>query len=233
MDRTLPWASPCLLAIMLFSNSIFSSAEESEWQYLGNENDIEIYSKPVEFSEYQAFKGTTVIPGSIASLLKVFEDPDICSQWIHGCESAAILDSDGFYQRNVYQINDFPWPAQDRDLVSEVTINEEKNTGLVTVQMQSRPKYIEETELVRIPHSVGVFQFKYIQGSVTEVSWEQHTEPGGVLPSWLVNQMIVEVPVNTLSHLKELVQMEPYASAALQRDDKGNITGWLDKEVKK
>ena len=67
---------------------------------------------------------------------------------------ARILDSEGFYQRNTYQINDMPWPVTDRDLVLEIRISEQPK-GRFTLAMINHPDALPLTDKVRITQSEG------------------------------------------------------------------------------
>ena len=55
--------------------------------------------------------------------------------------------------------------------------------------------------------------------------WLQHTEPGGVLPSWLVNNLLVDIPYKSLKTLESVAQQEQYQNGSITYDDKGVITG--------
>lgn len=197
-----------------------------EWERAHDDGSISVDVRTEDGHSIRSFRATTVLPGSIDSVMAVLADPDGCSQWIHGCERAEILDSAGFFQRNTYQVNDFPWPTKDRDLVLEVKINQMVDEGIVRYDMINRPGYRAPTDLVRIEEFKGVYLLKEIGKDKTQIEWTQHANPGGSVPGWLVNAMVLDVPVKTLEGLSKMVTETPYVSATIERDSQGVMLGW-------
>ncbi|MBK8970485.1 MAG: START domain-containing protein [Hahellaceae bacterium] len=209
--------------IFLWSNHTLASG----WENVYDEDNITVSTRPVEGSSIRAFHAETSVAASVDSILALMADPAACPLWIHGCLEAKILDTEGFYQRNTYQINDMPWPVADRDLVLEIKISERAD-GSFQLAMANRPEAIPPTDNVRILKSEGTYFFTPTKDGRTLIRWEQHTDPGGHLPAWLVNQLIIDVPVKTLQNLRRLVESPDagYAHKHLVRQPGGHIIGW-------
>lgn len=199
----------------------------SPWETVYNDNDITVATRAVPDSPIRAFHAETTVAAPVDSILALMANPNDCALWIHGCLEARILDSEGFYQRNTYQINDMPWPVTDRDLVLEIRISEQPK-GRFTLAMINHPDALPLTDKVRITQSEGSYTFTPVAGGKTHIVWEQHTDPGGQLPAWLVNQLIIDVPVKTLENLRQLVESPDagYANQHLVRRPNGTIVGW-------
>ena len=71
----------------------------------------------------------------------------------------------------------------------------------------------------------GLYQLTPLHDHKVKVVWIQHTEPAGKIPNWLVNNMLVDVPFNTLKKLSKQVTKKPYQDAQLKRDMMGKILG--------
>ena len=198
---------------------------DAEWTQTYDKDGIQVATRPVEGSSIHAFRAEVEVDASIDSLLAVLADPDACARWIHNCKMAKVLASTGFYQRDTYQINDMPWPVQDRDLALEVRIHELAN-GSFRLDMINQPESVPEGELVRIRQYEGFYLLTPLESGGTRIEWEQHTDPGGSLPAWLINQLLVDVPVNTLKQLREIANEEPYRDQVLKRNRNGEILGW-------
>ena len=56
--------------------------------------------------------------------------------------------------------------------------------------------------------------FTPLANGQVEVVYEAHADPGGGLPSWLVNSFVVDAPLNTLRGLREKIGKEVYQSAS-------------------
>ena len=58
---------------------------------------------------------------------------------------------------------------------------------------------------IRIENARVIWELTPLANGSTQVRTFGHADPGGDLPSWLINQMSTEVPVKTLNGLKKLV----------------------------
>ena len=200
-------------------------AAGADWKLIHDEPDLRVWIRPEPGSTVAAFRGETWVPASLDAVLALTADPKACPRWIYQCRHAEVLERHGFHRRLTYQVNDMPWPAQDRDIVLEVTIRELSPGGAVRVDMISRPDALPDRGLVRVQRSSGHYTLTPERGGV-RVVWEQHTDPGGALPGWLVNQLLENLPEQTLRGLARLAIQPPYSRAHLARDAQGRIAGW-------
>ncbi len=81
-----------------------------------------------------------------------------------------------------------------------------------------------KSSMVRVKHSHGHYLLEPVANSITRVTCTQHTNPGGNIPMWLVNQLIQEMPYRTLQGLRKEVFNHKYQKAKLVIDAQGSIT---------
>ncbi len=86
-------------------------------------------------------------------------------------------------EKVVYIVNKTPWPVTDRDAY---------------------------TRSVMTADAAGSWKFAPQADGVVEVTYQVHANPGGSLPDWLVNAIVVETPLNTLENLHDIIHDEKY-----------------------
>ena len=210
---------------------------DQQWQLAEEKDGIRVYLRPVEGSEIREFKGVVKISSSLDSLAGVLHNNQACPLWVHQCKDPAVLETFGFSERYVYQVNDFPFPAANRDIIMHALILQQPNDKTLTVKLTAAPDYCNDSnseqcqkiiasDNVHIQKSQGFYRLQPQNDGTVEVTWQQHIEPGGALPDWMVNSMLVEIPFNTLNNLRQLVKEEKYQRAVLEYDELGIAIGF-------
>jgi len=77
--------------------------------------------------------------------------------------------------------------------------------------MRAQPDaYPPQIGLIRVPRLEGFWKLQPQHSDTSQpsvkVTLQISTEPGGDIPSWLVNAMVVDMPFNSLKNLKERVE---------------------------
>jgi len=217
--------------MLLVAFSILSGPMSAgqEWNLRKDKDDIQVYSRDIKDSAYDEFKGVATIHASLASTLGILDDVAACPKWINYCAKSIVLDDNGYDERHVYQINDLPFPATNRDVVTKVKITHDVATGIITINMTSTPDYYPRSKQTRITRSNGFFQLIPVSAGITKVIWQHHVEPGGVLPAFLANSMIVDLPFKSLRAMRVLVKEEKYQRLKINYDADGNLVGLLNR----
>lgn len=216
-------------AITLMSVSSFSFAEVSPWELEAHDEDkdIKVFTRSVGESPLKEFKGVTQITAPVSAFVAVLKDTDVATNWMHNVVEFDVMESPNETESVVYTVNKTPWPVTDRDAYvrSVMTANAD---GSVVSTISAAPTYKENNEdYIRMPELAGTWTFTPKEDGVTEVVYQVHANPGGSLPTWLVNAIVVETPMNTLSNLQELVLAEKYQGQSfvfMQQATTENIT---------
>ncbi len=199
------------------------------WDVEAEEDGIRVESREVEGSGVRAFHATVDVNGSAESILALMDDPASYLHWVHGCSHSVFLSKPDFFHRLSYQINDMPFLITDRDLVMWVVVTAEAQ-GEYQIWMSNRPDAHPEQGLVRVNRLQGFYRLIPLDAEHTRIVWEQHIEPGGYLPDWLVNQLLRNIPLNSLRNLRGLIEDpdSPYRHKRLLRDLQNRIVGWAN-----
>ena len=178
------------------------------WEQIDDDQGVRVYKRDVQGSPLVAFRGETVIDAPVEKLLWVLADNAHRTDWVDRLEKSVLLEQSGRYEYIVYQHFDLPFPISDRDYVYRARAV--KEAGKVVL-------YMESVEHPKAPATVGVranlIRSKYEliskgKGS-TIVIVEIHTDPGGLVPTWLVNLIQKSWPMKTLTALRHQVS-KPY-----------------------
>ncbi len=209
-------------------DSLSASSIEYDWQFAKEESGVKVHTATVPGSKYKIFKGVTLLNTSMASVLGVLNDTPACNKWLHLCRYSEILEYTSFQRRIVYQVNDLPFPARDRDLVVLAVTSYQADTGSFTLTLESKPDFhpLQRPKRIRLSH--GAYTLTPVADGQIQVVWVHFTDPAGSLPALLVNALVVDIPLRSLANLGKLVTDEKYQSLQIDFDDRGVPVGLSD-----
>jgi hypothetical protein len=196
-----------IIKIILSSIIFFISVQNHDWKLRKNDNGITIYTRSVEGSSFDEFKGIAVIPdASFDKVLDIILDVKYNTSLIPDCTESRIL-----FQRNkYYDIHYFriraPWPIKDRDgiYISETSVT--NNGKLAHVSISPLGNYLEEKkDIVRMYNGSGYWEVEEQPDKNVKITYQFHGDPAGRIPGWLANSVIVSNPFKTLENLKAMV----------------------------
>lgn len=230
MTRPLSAAPALLVAlILLLLESTAARAimpPDNNWQLAKNGDGIQVFTRDTPGSDFKSFKATARLDAPLASVIAVMNTPASCMQWVHGCEQAYNLKILSFNDRFAYSINNLPWPVEDRDYVLEIKTQSDPKTGDVIIRMHTvNDMKPVSPDFVRVTNADTFYRFHAVDANHTDVTWIQHTDPNGALPSWLVNRLLVDIPYESLRKLNKLVSSARYQGYQLDYDSQGRLTG--------
>ncbi|MCP3849539.1 MAG: hypothetical protein GY694_04780 [Gammaproteobacteria bacterium] len=233
-----------LFAALLFSSLVLdgnlvtkvAADSEYDWKMVRDEDGIQVYLKSFWADDIKSFRGTVHINSSLDSLLAIIMDIDACTNWVHRCKNPLLLSKVSFSENYHYQIHQLPFPAKNREFIFHSKMEHFPDTGVVSIQMKAVPGFcqkhrqhcaiIPKTSLIRVEHSHGHYLLKPTGDHSTRVTWTHHTNPGGYLPRWLINSLIVEMPFRTLQGLRKAVRNSQYQKTQLIVNQAGRIIGF-------
>ena len=180
------------------------SAQEN-WKLVKEESGIKVYTKTEPGSDYKAFKSEMQLNCKIESIVEVLKNSDSINNWIVNCKGIKKLKSEENDQ--YYYIETLlPFPFKNRDMVYHFQYTE-INSVQIRVNVTGIPDYIPTVEgIVRLAKANGYWLLTSINISNTAITYQMHVEPGGMIPAWLANPFIVNVPFSTFKELRNIIQ---------------------------
>lgn len=193
-----------MLLFLLLIGSLSSSAQRN-WTSKRDKNGIEVFVKDAPGSKLKAYKAISKTTASIEECANLLLDFTSHVKWSYTViQSDPLADSEDGNPR-AYMVMDAPWPVDDRDIVIEGAKEKlGENKILVTLTALSGVK--EEVKgMVRVTLSTTTWLFERKDGT-TFITYEGLSDPGGNIPEWLINALLVDVPYETIRDFVTLVE---------------------------
>lgn len=186
----------------------FNSTQVYAWSLEPTDEDspVQVWTQAVPNSSFKAFKGQVVINQPLAKTYAVIHDTKNIPKWYHNTPIAKKLKIINENQSLTYSVTKTPWPVNDRDSVTLVT-NTPLNNGGMLIKLKAMPDaYPLQKGKIRIPRLDGFWKLIPKNEKQTEVTFQISAEPGGEIPSWLANAMVIDMPFYTLTNLKNRLE---------------------------
>jgi len=195
-----------LLLILLF----IIPFPESDWNLKKDKDGIKIYTRSIEGSSFDEFRGiTTIENSSLEEVLSVIFDVKNYESLFPDCMNPKVLKQDGKYYDIHYIQVKAPWPVKNRDTVYEQKAVVDENGKHAFVSLKPLPDFIaEDKDFVRIREGSGFWELDEDEGNNVKVTYQFHGEPGGDIPAWLANSFVVTQPFQTLVNLKNRLKIK-------------------------
>ncbi|WP_375194078.1 START domain-containing protein [Marinobacter sp.] len=218
----------CALVVALLTTPAraeLPTEDNEDWTLRKEAGDIRVYTIDQPDSSFKAFKAVGVLDAPIENLMAVMINPGSCVEWVHNCTESYAFGAGDFHDRFAYSVNDMPWPVTDRDYVLRIQTRGNEASGEVVMDLNAMPdQRAESASRVRVDRSDTFYRFTP-QGEQTRMVWVQHTDPNGALPGWLVNSLLVDIPVRSMEALERVANLEKYRGFRLEYDDSGALVG--------
>jgi len=196
-----------MLLLILSAGSLLSmvGVDGITWKLAKNSNGIKVYTSKLKNSRIKAFKVTTRVKAEASDYIKALTDFPNYWRWLANCETASLISQPTPNEYIYYVRWRAPWPMSYRDAVVRMVMEEVSDTEIVcTLQNVKGHKKVEKN-IVRLPHLNGHWKFISTPEGQLYIENYLHMDPGGAVPSWLVNTMLIDGPFNTIVQLKKFV----------------------------
>ncbi len=199
---------PCLVMFILF-NCHQTSAQP--WNFVKEKNGIKIYTRAEENSSFKSYKGETILHAGMQIISRYIGNVKNFSWWDKNIRELRVLDQQSSDNKiRYYFVYQVPWPLNDRDFCVDVTIDVDSVSGEKVVFAQPYPEEIPERKgIVRIKKYWQRWTLHPIGKNAVNATLEGFVDPGGNVPSWLYNMVIVETPLKVMEGIKMKVEENP------------------------
>ena len=186
---------------------------EEDWTLKRDREGIKVYTRSIEGSAHKAVRAEMIVQASINALVGLTMDTSACPKWAALCKRAEIVRRESETEFYVYTFNDLPWPVKDRDVVAKVTWSADP-VGSVSMTAKLVTGLVpEKNKVVRLSDGITRWAFSPTQNGETRVVSYVHLDPGGSIPAWLTNTLLIDSPHQTLQGMRILVQTGQYDDA--------------------
>lgn len=193
------------LAILSLSMLSFTGITSSDWKFEKEKNDIKVYTKKKGDSNLKAFKAVTQVDGSVQSVFNKIIDFDTYTSWVNDCKEAYTVENNT--DDYVYYIKfDTPWPVSNRDVVIKFMVKDQSQNRIYAELVDDHSNKVDKkSKVVRMTDFSATWLLEQT-GSKVSITHTGYGDPGGSVPTWLINSTVTDGPINSLSNLKKLLE---------------------------
>ena len=220
--------SRTILALSFLSCLVCNSAkaESADWEPRYSQDGLNVYTKHIEGAQIKSFRAEMVADAPFELVMSVLEDVSHYPDWFHLCRSYEILQGsmkEGEYIG--YYIVEAPWPLKDRDVYVKNKMSQDPATHTVTILTDAVPDFKPvKDEFTRVPEVYGRWTVRPVDKDHTYVEFIGHGHPGGIIPVWIANLVVTDVPKKTFENLRSVFEKR-LAKQAGSSDEKISFHG--------
>jgi hypothetical protein len=196
--------------LLLFSALLFvlkTGIAQGSWELKKNENGIAVYTRKAAKGSIKELRVVCELDATKAQLINALVDIKGYSRWVYSNKKSTILKTVSPQDIIYYTESKLPWPIKDRDLIIELNIKD--GSDLLDVQAKSLPAYLpQNANYIRVPYSFAQWKVTGDGPDKIKIDYTFSVDPGGSIPSWLVNATLTIGPYNSFMKLKEVLKSQ-------------------------
>ena len=194
------------MAFIILPVSLFC---QPKWGLIKNKNGIKIYTASSGNSNLKLVKATITTKGTISKALQIFRDVERQPQWVYSAKKAYIVRKASDNNFLYYVESSLPWPVSDRYLLAWMKIDVSEDDRVLSISTIGDAKEdILTQRKIRIKYFIGKWEILAIDNENIHIEYNLDIDPGGNLPSSIVNLFISKGPYKSLKQLAELLKQE-------------------------
>ncbi|RIW17414.1 hypothetical protein D0X99_06725 [Algoriphagus lacus] len=170
---------------------------------------IEVYTCKMEDSKINSIQSTFTVSSSFTTLSEALFDLNNFHKWqykIIKTEMLKRISKDEFIYRAELET---PWPVSNRDLILHVKMSQTATPQEYHFSAIGKPDFIPPREgFVRVPVSEAHWYIKVLDKNNIHIRHSILIDPGGSIPSWLMNLSLAEGPYETFKNLRNYLGSE-------------------------
>lgn len=190
-----------LVSVFLLSFTVATT----NWEFRREENGIKVYATKVEGYKYEKCKAVSDVNADLSALYKYIKDPmnyKNFSDRIMKLETIKKFDNKVLYYMQV----DLPWPIYNRDGVYELEVKSKTDAEAI-ITIRARPDLLPEQDgFIRIHMADSYYKLTSKGAGKSHLHFEQHTDPNGSVPAWLINHYLEDGPIGNITVIKNSVE---------------------------
>jgi hypothetical protein len=202
---------PALIRIFFISivfNLVFLfNLSAQDWTFVKERDGIKIYTRSEENTNIKSFRGEADLKTTMEKMRHVVGRTESFDWWDESIKEIKVLAYEEEKMIRYYLVYDLPWPLSDRDLCAEAIITNDTVTGIRTVRATALPGVVpDKSDKVRIKYYWQQWTMVPKENGIVHVTLEGSVDPGGAIPTWLINMIISDTPLNIITKLRNIVE---------------------------
>ena len=205
---TSPLLSPSVLAASKHCRSDINARQlqvtHEGWELHSDHGTIKVYNREVHGGGSREVLALTVINLPALKLFDTISDYAHHKDFMPYVKKSKVIPSSDDHQIRVYQKLDFPWPISSRYYTIELTSdNTNAHLAHYAISWTLSQDKLPAEKGIQLEVNDGYWQFCTVAKNKTFVEYYIHTDPGGILPQWAVNQANTRAVPEVIRALQE------------------------------
>lgn len=194
-----------LFAVFLLLGASHSTSTELDWNLITEDASTKVYTRKSNHTSIKEIRIVTQFNADIETLKTVLGDVDGYPSWVFKCMGSEKIAAKNDNEFHYYLMTDMPYPVSNRDLVVH-TKNWNHNNSYYSKSVAMPDFVSKKAGMVRVPKFSSFWEVTPTSNQTIQIEYESSTDPGGYLPSWVINLGITKGPINTMKSLKKQVE---------------------------
>ncbi len=191
-----------VILLLLLSHPCFSQ----NWKLEKDQNNIKVYTADANNSSFKLVKVEATLPGTYAKLISILTNVDDFSDWIYHNKFCKLVKKFTPNDFIYYSEIEMPWPVSNRDVLIHLQIKTDSLPRFLIVTGRAEKGIIPDIPTkVRVPRYLANWKITVPAPNKLHISYTLELDPGGSLPSWVVNSFAEKGPFGTFSNLAKLL----------------------------
>ncbi len=194
----------------------FTLQAQNAWVLKADRDGIKVFTKSQQGSKFKAIKVECSVQSTLSRLTYAIMDIATCREWVYSTKSCVMVKQVSASELYYYSEINVPWPVSNRDFVAHLVATQNPVTKVVTVDAENVAGLVPEKDnIVRVVQSVGKWVITPVGANSVKIEYSLFTDPGGVVPAWLINLFVTKGPFESFKKLKEHIQKPAFNNVHL------------------
>lgn len=198
-------------SLILFCNTLFflwmgfvGHSQKNAKLALDKEG-IKIYLTAFDTTTYKEYRAVMTVNSNIDTVVNQLIEVKNLKKWNYKTRTSSLVKTISDTSWVFYMTHHLGWPIQDRDHVARVTLLRKGKERIITLVPENR--LLKEKEgYIRLKNFKGFWYLKQLNDKQTLVIQQIYGNPGGSIPAFMVNLVIVKGPFETFFELRKRLE---------------------------
>ena len=191
-------------AAVLQLGTLSIAAQEEPWKFQKEKDGIRISTRHTANSSFDDIRVEADFTGTIQQLSKILMDVNHYKEWSYATKKSVLVKQINPGSLIYYSEIECPWPATNRFFYAQFDLHENTEEKSVRIISTNLPDYKPETkDLVKVTFSKGSWYITTTSPTTIHIDYTLQLDPGGSLPSWILNLFSTKGPMETFENLKK------------------------------
>ncbi|MBS1681985.1 MAG: hypothetical protein JST48_09750 [Bacteroidetes bacterium] len=171
-----------------------------------DQDSIKVYTCNTDTSKFKSIRTELTVHANLEQLENFILDIKNYIAWQYNTVESKILKKISKSEYLYYVKIEAPWPVADRDMVIRLRTIHLTDTQLYISANTESGIIPEKKGLVRVPTSRSQWTAIEQKKNRIAINYSIQIDPGGNVPSWLVNWVSANAPYRSFKKLKETLE---------------------------